>query len=543
MGKKQFISFTGKELGSILFEPEEFSQELYKEIEGSHFRTLTLFAKHDKLSRTLFEALSRHSEPAFLLPQLVSFIARVRKAVPTYHLASFEFWMNQTSDFSEEEKMDVRAKIVGKKVPRGEYQSWFPIGSGAKFAGSHYAYAHISPDVDTTVASFFCFLSAFGAKVGTQQHHWVIPGGPPKGSIEMDHLFREIFGRDVFTFLSQADSKFYSTSLDHISHSNIIYKELHQSTYDMDHNGINEAVIIVDKEGAYLGDWRSTDVDLVRSILSRFLAMLIEVQNRLFAEMISLFAKKDVHGDATRELVAHCLSTQFSASHASRGLSEKARGLLNLFMRDVLGLKRGYGASVGEFLQVFGVYGYEKFEKKLEELKGARREDLFEKLEGAVLANNAAFMQFSNKMESFEIALLIKHRVLKLTPHYLSHLAQYDEIREKIGAYDHLTVNYTEGEKLYPLGVIYRETIFKKSVASASWNDFSNPDEVDFREEVQLISYLDHHKSEVKTTKPVLGIVKDAQSSNSITANLHFQTNDKYSTGGMTLPRQGVLHC
>jgi len=138
------------------------------------------------INQFLLDWILNEKEPAFLLPQIVDFISEVAKAKVlhgTYTINSFELWLNQYSNAGEEEQFLVRSKIAGKKLPRSSYQVFFPIGRGKTYFGSHIVTAHTSPDIDTTVASFFGWLDAFAARVGTGLHTWNLPGFEPPSLI------------------------------------------------------------------------------------------------------------------------------------------------------------------------------------------------------------------------------------------------------------------------------------------------------------------------------------------------------------------------
>jgi hypothetical protein len=233
---------------------------------------------------------------------LVSFLIEARAYLPSYHLSSFEFWMNHYTGATEEEKSTVRSRIVGKKIPRSEYQRFFPIGGGVEYTGSHYVFAHYSPDLDTTVASFATFLAAFGAKVGKARHHWVIPGGPPRGSKEMDFIFRKAFGEGVFSVLSSDSHKVPISSLDLLSHQNMVKKKLKDPYFDFSIERGKKAVVLVDDEGCYIGDWRDADGEFVDAIVNRFFSIFMEHSNGLQNGLISLFAKKPLTRRETFEI-------------------------------------------------------------------------------------------------------------------------------------------------------------------------------------------------------------------------------------------------
>ena len=545
--KKGYISFEGGYLGSIKFTPGTFSKDVYKEFEAAPFKKLATYQKHDRVSAVLFEAIQKEVGDVFLLPQVIAYITHVRSILSTYHLTSFEFWLNQHPEISEDEKMVVRGKIVGKSIPRNEYQNFFPLTNGQFFPGSHYSYGHISPDLDTTVASFACFLSAFGAKVGEGRHHWVLPGGPPKESMEIDFFFKKALGEEVFSAIGSSSTKFIISALDLISQKNIIRKLSSTLTYDIDPERGRQAVILVDERGCYLGDWRSVDVDPVRSIIDRFRSFLSEYQNRFVVGLITLFSKDPLESKDWANFLNQIFLSKFSESLSARELTEKQRVLLDKFIKEVLFIPNGINSTIGEFFEVAKSFGFLELQVKLESIKknglfdrsGELTENrclIFKRLEEILSLEKDAFSRFFLYIDSLEAAMEVKRKVLGREPNYLSHLAEFDEISQVIKDYGHLTVNYQENGIQYPLGVIYSEDVKRKVIATTSWNDFSNAGETDLKEGVEVISFIDHHKSDVTTSRPAFGMVRaDAQSSNSMIARISFGVNDNYSTGGMTV--------
>ncbi len=547
MQKREYISFDGKYLGNIQFSPGKFPESVYKEIESREFKSLGNFQKHERISQILFEAIQKEEGEVFLLPRVVAYIAHVREVLPTYHLSSFEFWLNQYAEVSEEEKMRVRGKIVGKCLPRSEYQNFFPLQKEGYFPGSHYSCAHISPDLDTTIASFACFLAAFGAKVGEGRHHWVIPGGPPKDSMEIDFFFKKALGEEVFGAIGSSSAKLIISALDLISQQNIIRKKPGELTYDIDPERRKQAVILVDDNDCYLGDWRAVDVDPVSSIIIRFRAFLAEYQNNFIVGIITLFSRSTLHRNDWISFLDQKFLSKFSDGFSAKELTEKQRALVDKFIQNVLSLPQGCNATIGEFFEKVKGFGFSPLEVKLKSLmnsalfdkKGEVIEDrglIFKELEEIFSLEKEAFNRFFRYIDSLEVALEVKRNVLGRGSNYLSHLSEYEEIFQAMKGYQHLTVNYQENGSHYPLGVIYAEDVNRRTIATTSWNDFSNPNETDMKEGVEVISFIDHHKSFVNTTRPAFGIVRaDAQSSNSIMARINFEINDRYSTGGMTL--------
>jgi hypothetical protein len=544
---KEYIFFENEYLGSVQFSPGVFSREIYAELDSAAFKKLGTFHKHERVNALLLKAILSEKAGSFLMPQVIDFIVYVKNEIPSYHLTSFEFWLGQHLELSEAQKMEVRGKIVGKWIPRSEYQNFFPLQTKGSFPGSHYSYAHISPDLDTTVASFACFLAAFGAKVGDRRHHWMVPGGPPKESMEIEFFFKRALGNEVFTAISSSSTKFSIAALDLISQKNILQKPASTLTYDIDPERGRGAVILVDERGCYLGDWRSVDVDPVRSIIGRFRNFLSEYQNKFVVGIITLFSQDPLELRDWTEFLQVKFSEKFSDSFAARELTEKQRILLDKFIKEVLFIQKGLNSTIGEFFEVAKSFGFAELQAKLEQIKQSslfdrsgelteNRAHIFRKLEGILLAEKEAFSRFFLYIDSLEAAMEVKRKVLDREPTFLSHTAEYEEIVEAMKDYSHLTVIYHENGTHYPLGVIYAEDVKQKVIATTSWNDFSNPGETEMIEGVDLISVLDHHKSHILTSRPAFTSVRaDAQSTNSIIARINFDINDRYSTGGMTL--------
>lgn len=163
---------------------------------------------NQQLAKCILEA----PKESFLLPAVIEFIANVNRLniLPEpYTLSLFEFWLNQQSPQQNDE---IRSKIVGKSIPREDYQRFFPIGMNQSHPGPHFVVAHLSPDIDTMTASFFGWIDAFAARVGTGRHFWCLPGGPPDTPVVS--IFQEFLGKDVFTVVAQQEKTLAVSALD-----------------------------------------------------------------------------------------------------------------------------------------------------------------------------------------------------------------------------------------------------------------------------------------------------------------------------------------
>src|SRR5258708_35929908 len=71
-------------------------------------------------------------------------------------------------------------------------------------------------------------------------------------------------------------------------------KTLSDSITTIDHERDLSAVVIVDEEGFYLGDWRHFDVEGVRQVIIMLSSCLRWFENSLNLHLLSLFAKKSL---------------------------------------------------------------------------------------------------------------------------------------------------------------------------------------------------------------------------------------------------------
>ena len=91
-----------------------------------------------------------------------------------------------------------------------------------------------------------------------------------------------------------------------------------------------------------------------------------------------------------------------------------------------------------------------------------------------------------------------------------------------------LTVVQQDMEKNYPMGVILAADVRKQILGTVSLRDFCNRDEMTIPSYLDVISIIDHHKSQLNTFSPPLAIIADAQSSNSLVARAAFEINDRF---------------
>ncbi|MCH9811819.1 hypothetical protein K0U07_03535, partial [bacterium] len=391
------------------------------------------------------------------------------------------------------------------------------------FKGSHFSVAHFSTDVDTVVASFHGFLDAFAAKVGTGVHYWQVPGGPPAESIEIENLFFKALHKNVFDICSKSSRDLFIGALDLVSQKNIVTKELSDRSIGREHGRMENSVVVTGENGEYIADWRAIDYDEVRTIIHNFMFILRSFEKSLYMVAVEFLLNKADFNKKVIEILALPLSHFFGTFSSD----EVAVDRLELFTKEILGLEAGLSTSFEFFL-----FAQKECASLAEELKKTQKAV---EIEAALKLLHSAFEKYYHYLDSLEVAVAIKQRVLKISPLTISHLDDYATIVEKMGTYPHLTVVYEEKDRLTPLGVIHARDLKKETLATVSVRDFSNNDEMDKAPYMDIISCIDHHKSTFATNKPARIVVSDAQSSNSIIAAINMAINEGYATRGYSL--------
>lgn len=531
-----FISFEGDRLGSVIFEPfdETIANALFDSVD---FSALTMFEKHNKASEIIFDYLLKAPDSSFLLRDLVACISVVRKSVlKGYLFSSFELWLNQYCTHDHDKKELVRAKIVGKKLDRSDYQQFFPIGLGNTFSGSHFSVAHFSPDLDTTIASLWGFLDAFAARVCDSLHYWQVPGGRPEGVVELDLLFDRIFSSNLFDVVARSSKSLEISSLDLLSQRGIKRCKLSDLSSSIDYDFSKTALIIVDEKGHYVGDWRSKDANTIRNLVMRLMSVVSAYEHLCSLFLIQLLANKDELDIQSK--VDSFLNRSLDDCAQGSDLTEKVGIRLEKLIVNVLGIKEGLKVSYQEFLEKTKL---EKGQELLELIRQSalrieKKDNVFAFLEKLSFVQGQFFDDLKASLDTLECGLRIKKCVFGLSNHAMSHVSHYDEIEGSINHYHHLSVAYEADsqKRQTPLGVIWAEDLRKKVLATVSLRDFSNFDEMQMPEYMQVISCIDHHKTRVSTSSVSRSVISDAQSSNAIIASMVFEINDRVSTGAMT---------
>lgn len=555
-GKKAPVSSRqggkAKLLGDYALEPQKFENlsKYVHEFKTSAFQRLDEKQRIEKVNRSLFDWIEKAQTPCFLLPAVLEYIEQVNalKILDSYAFYHFELWLNQFSTASKEQNYAVRSKISGKGIPRDEYQVLFPIGMGKMYPGSHFVTAHGSPDLDTTIASFWGWMDAFAARVAEGLHLWNVPGGAPTSQIEVKLLFNQIFGEGVFNALAKTRTSLSMSGIELMTQKGLVRKQTNETTLMIDHERMQNAIVLVDREGYYLGDWRNFDVEGVRQVIMQLNNCLRWFESHLHVKLISLFAKDKLSLKDLPSFVNAVFLAKLGDCQPAKEFTEKQRKHLQDYLTKVLKVKKGLDCTLEEFakgMAQLSLFDFQEFVGLVESLPKSslfdksgflieNRPRIFNYLEKIIKGLDNAIQSVRNFVERLDVALNIKTQVFGYAPQYVSSRADVDEIKSKMGNYPYLSVVSSDKDgKLVPLGIIYSQDLHKNVLGTVSLRDFCNREETKIPSFLEVISVMDHHKSSLHTSSAPLVLIADSQSTNVLCAEIAFEINDRFGTAGM----------
>ncbi|MBA2368713.1 MAG: hypothetical protein H0V82_06785 [Candidatus Protochlamydia sp.] len=536
-------------------QPEQFLniEEALTSFRLPDFLTCSIRKRFKKVNHTLCMLIQEAPPRSFLLSSVLDFIDRLNleKILPEpLTFASFEFWLNHFSDLSESDNYEIRAKIAGRFAPRSDYQAFFPVGMDKVYTGSHFVAAHLSPDVDTMIASFWGWVDAFAARIGTGLHMWCLPGGPPDSPVTSTLV--EMFSPGLFVNLARTSQTLTLTALDLVTQSKLIKEQKHTLTGSIDHGSNEKAIILIDENGHYLGDWRISDVEVVRQINISFKSCLRWFENNLHTKLITLFAKTDLSVKDLPQFNSSIFDVKIRDCEPALEFNEKQQDDLHDFFKKILEIELGLDGTFRDLIQALhhlSISELALFQEKVETLPesdifdehGKLKEDrpkIFHRLENIINSLDDAIQNVRNYVERLDVVIGIKHKVLNLPQLYIHLRSDVDEVRQKMQNHDFLTVVIHEQEgSLFPVGIVRAADLRMNGLGTVSLRDFSNLEEIKMASYLEVISVVDHHKSSIKTLSVPSALIGDAQSCNVILAEQAFLINDNYSTGGMSLEK------
>lgn len=539
-------------LGDFTFAYDSFSNldELFKQFHTPAYKSLSIRKKFKTINKALLDLIQNAKEPCFLLPATLEFIDRVNQEKllhEPYRFTSFEFWLNRFSHLSEEDNLKVRAKIVGKWIPRADYQAFFPIGMGKVFSGTHFVAAHASPDIDTTIASFWGWIDAFGAKLAEGVHLWSLPGTFPE--CHFTFLFQKLFSPKVFEQLARTIPTLTLTALDLVTQDNITKVQGQSLASHVDHAHVGQALILVDDNEHYIGDWRASDAEAVGNIMILFNHIIRWFENTIHAKLIATFAKPSISLKDISKIIAPIFDQLIKDCDPAKEFNEKQKKQLNDYLSKVLHVKNGIHSSfleLGRAIDAVTSQKFSMFYTSLESLSATElydktekliedRPTIFSRLEKIIHDLSAVIYDLRMHIERLTTLLEVKEKVLGNLLQFVTLKSDVDEIKSKMDGLEHITVVIPEENgKLYPVGVIHAHDLRRPVLGTVSLRDFSNEQETQMASYLEVISVIDHHKTQLKTLSAPCFLIADVQSSNTLVASLAFEINERYSLLGTT---------
>lgn len=524
-------------------------EEIISSLQTQDFLKLTLRKRFRQINQSLYQLIKDTPAPAFLLSAILDFLKRVNEAKilqEPLDFLTFEFWLNHFSEVSEQENYEARAKIVGKHIPREEYQAFFPIGMGKTYAGSHFITAHLSPDVDTMIASLWGWMDAFGARIGTGLHLWSLPGGPPDSPVTL--ALQDSFGVALFPYLARTAPTLTLTAMDLLTQKQFKKELGNTPALSIDQGEEQKSLILINEQGHYLGDWRNTDAELVRQIIILFKACLHWFEINLHINLISLFAKEDLTINDLPAFNASIFDIKIKDCEPAKDFNEKQKENLNNFFHKVLGLEKGLEGTfydLNNALDRLSMSEMLLFQKEVEALPHhdifdhngqliESRPKIFNYFKTLIKHLDHAIFTVRSYAERLDVGMNIKQHVLESPQVYITLQSDIEEIRQKMQDYNFLTaVIYEKDGSLFPVGIVRARDLRKNTLGTVSLRDFCNLEEVRMASYLEVISVIDHHKSSLKTFSVPTAIIGDTQSCNVLIAEIAFALNDKYSLGGL----------
>ena len=541
-------------IGDLTFGIKTFEgiEETEKKFKSEKFRNKTSIERNKIVNETLLEYLMKAPAKSYLLSEVIHYLEMVtsNKILDgNYNQTAFEHWLNQHSGLSYEENRQIRGKIIGKYIPRDEFQALFPVGHEKVYNNSHTITAHNPPDLDSTTASFIGWLDAFACRVGGAMTIWNMPQGQPGPVISK--IFLDLYGEAVFNRIAKAKAMISPVAMDLVRQNRLIRVAGESNIRDFRHNRYENHIILVDEDGYYVGDWRVSDVDSVGRI-QRLLNICLNIfEKQMVRKLTDIFTKKKIQKAELEDFIESILNQKVPERGLDlHRLNSSEYDQLDSYLKKVLKVKDGCQASLQQFFDTMDEQTGTNYHVFIDALRGFINPDQFD-LDDCFTTDTSNIFSLFNEaytalimatrksrehFDRIDVAMAIKRDVLGRQPSYLTTKAEYTEIVDKIKDYRHISVCFPDkNDRLIPVGVIHREDVEKAILGTATMRDFCNFDEIKVAKCIEVISAIDHHKSTIKSKSCMTITVADVQSANVLVAEKAFLINDKYGCHGQSI--------
>ncbi|MFZ4099923.1 MAG: hypothetical protein ACOYKZ_06325 [Chlamydiia bacterium] len=497
----------------------------------------SLHERLELLGRDLLQQIETAPDGKFLLPAVMRWIAHVNEqgwATPLqYQISSFESWLERASGCSMADQRIVRGKIMGQLLPRSVYQALFPVGQDRVLPGSHIVTAHSSPDLDTTMASFWGWCDAFAAPTSRRLHHWNVPGGLPDLE-EVQLLFQLLFGSQIFES-PKARSALALTAFDLLAAQPLPVVKLDETLHQLD-TGLPMAAV-VDGQGHVVGELRPSDVEGVRQITNPIMSCLRWMERHIEQTLIDFYATPDPKAPELNNLLSGLRDLCIEQAEPFRYFSEVQQQQMAQVAALVLALPSGLKTPIREWptaLQGLNIplqsgllqqFGFE-----------LTRADAFKELAQVshqLTGLNEALWQL---LERVDTALKIKREILHRTDQWVGVGADVEEMRTKLQDHSALMVIVSDGiHGVLPEGLVMAQDLRNPILGTVTLRDFSNREEVSIPSYLELVSCIDHHKTSLTTQRPPTIYLADVQAANTLVAEQMLDMQGPYASGGWSV--------
>ncbi|MCM8525393.1 MAG: hypothetical protein NE327_02675, partial [Lentisphaeraceae bacterium] len=340
-------------IGDLKFSPREFKEmdHLAKDFTSTKFKSKSSIERNNIVNKALLDLIMKRPKNAFVLNEVTNymqFVSENNVLDGSYNQTAFERWLNQHSGLSYEENREIRGKIVGKYIPRDEYQIYFPVAHNKVYNNSHAVTAHNPPDLDSTTASFIGWMDAFACRVGGAMTIWNLPQGQP-GPI-ISKLFLDMYGDAIFKRIAKSKAMISPVAMDLLRQNRFIKVQGESNIRDFQHKRFANHIVLVDDKGYYVGDWRVSDVDSVGRIQRLLNICLNILEKQVVQRLTAILSKRRIEKVEIQDF----LNSIFKQKIPEHGMllhrfSSKDYEQLDAYLKKVLGVEQGCQAMMEEF--------------------------------------------------------------------------------------------------------------------------------------------------------------------------------------------------
>src|SRR5581483_5871265 len=227
-------------------------------------------------------------------------------------------------------------------------------------------------------ASFWGWVDAFTARVSNGLHLWNVPGGAPTAQLEIGILFNQTFGDAIFHLLAKTRTTLALSGIDLMTQKGLVHKLPNASTLMIDHERTQNAVVLVDEQGYYLGDWRNFDVEGVRQVIMMFNNYLRWFENHLYVKLIALFAKKNISLKDLSAFFKAIFLEKLNDFPPAKDFTTKQKKHFEDYLSKVLGVEKGLESTFEEFAKAMSERSLPDLQKFIELVNAVHSASLFD---------------------------------------------------------------------------------------------------------------------------------------------------------------------